>query len=266
MLVHAQILKTRGPDKELREPVRVSAPIRPKAAVCVCRQAHRFLRFIQQAHTLALPLFFTQTSSWSCPAWLTCCFRQVTQKAMEAAWKDRHLLHFLHHTRRGMRGEEQKQTLNALGWAEMAMMGKDDSSRISPQTSKQPCKAITEYFDTPESTIRVFIYLSGQSKQRCHLLVYSNWAGREGGASRCNLGDLQGKDAAPSLHVLITTPRRRRNRVTTTTEKEGGIRPKLWWITRSVAVRVPTQLTQVGVSGVLQPKRRACSGSNIFFT
>lgn len=57
-LVHAQILKTRGPDKELREPVSVSAPIRPKAAVCVCRQAHRFLRFIQQAHTLALPLFF----------------------------------------------------------------------------------------------------------------------------------------------------------------------------------------------------------------
>lgn len=28
--------EARGPDKELREPVRVSAPIRPKAVVCVC--------------------------------------------------------------------------------------------------------------------------------------------------------------------------------------------------------------------------------------
>lgn len=46
-----QTLKTRGPDKELREPVRVSAPIRPKATVCVCRQAHCFLHFIQCAHT-----------------------------------------------------------------------------------------------------------------------------------------------------------------------------------------------------------------------
>lgn len=39
MHAHTQILKARGPDKELREPVRVSAPIRPKAVVCVCRQA-----------------------------------------------------------------------------------------------------------------------------------------------------------------------------------------------------------------------------------
>lgn len=81
MHARTQILKARGPDKELREPVRVSAPIRPKAVVCVCRQAYCFLHCIQHTHSL----FLTHTSSQSRPAWLTCCFRQDTQKTTEPA-------------------------------------------------------------------------------------------------------------------------------------------------------------------------------------
>lgn len=199
--------------------------------MCAQAGAPLFTFHSTHTHTLALPQFFTQTSSQSCPAWLTCCFRQDTQKATEPCWKDRHLLHFLHHTRRGKRGDEQKQPLNK--WT-----GFQDSSRISPQTSKQIYRLITDNFNVAYSTVLIWW---------CHLLVYCNWAGRGGGAS-CNLGDLhcEWRTQLPPF----MTPIRRRNEVNNHVHTH-----------TSAAVRVPTQLTDRCVRCA-----RACSCSDIYPT
>lgn len=162
---HTHILKTRGPDKELREPVRVSAPIRPKAAVCVCRQAHRFLHFIQRAHTLALPLFFFlfffHTNILAeLPRLADMLFQTSHTKDNGTRLKRQTSPTFpTSHTA----GDERRGANTNSKCFQMSRGGDDAKrtrTRISPQTSKQTCRAITENF-----CIRVFISLSGQSKQ-----------------------------------------------------------------------------------------------------
>lgn len=123
--------------------------------LCVCagRRTAFYISFNTHTHTHSL--FLTHTSSQSRPAWLTCCFRQDTQKTTEPNWKGRHLLHFLHYTRR-RGGEKTKQALNDFRWADVVLKKLSRIPYTINLSSEQESKLLQQWCTLfPESSIRV---------------------------------------------------------------------------------------------------------------